>query len=167
MLRFFTRKQCKKAMEMSAIVLLMATVATQAAGTPTQYIEKAIYASGAANVSPANGGEYVYGGGRADGRIPVKALLTGPVERQSYVYFTPDEERLLLSFRDRQLAKVVKAKLLKERTHFVKVRSVQRRPLNWPKVVLRGNEICVPELASSDAADWKDHLTCFQSKDQH
>jgi hypothetical protein len=56
------------------------------------------------------------------------------------------------------LAARVKADLVVARKRHVQATG----KFEWPKVVVRADEICVPELASSDAADWRDHLVCHR-----
>lgn len=164
MLRSFTRKQCKKDMQIRAFFLAAVAVMIDASASvsTSTYVAKPVYGSGSANVAPANGGEYVYGAVRPDGRVKTRAILTGAIERNDYKFFTPDEERALLAFKNAELAKVVRAKLASERARHAKKHP--RLALKWPKVVLRGSQVCVPELASSEADDWKDHLTCYDAE---
>jgi hypothetical protein len=59
--------------------------------------------------------------------------------------------------KDRRLAEYAKKKLVAQRkAYFAKVAKY-----DWPQMTIKGDEICVPELSSKDATDWKEHLTCY------
>lgn len=117
------------------------------------------FTSGAATFVNPYGGDYFYLPEIDDGRISVRPILVSRPPRE-YEYFSAEEEAALGRLYDELLEKKIKRRLIAERKAFLaKARSYQ-----WPKVVIQGNEICVPELASSDAADWQEHLTCYVEK---
>jgi hypothetical protein len=124
---------------------------------PTGFAPRAPYASGAAVIEPAFGGEYVHARPQADARRRSPALLAGAPARQTWVFFSAEEEQALLRYRDQQLA--VRLHAAAARVPRVRVARV-----DWPKVVVRGGTVCVPELASSDAPDWRAHLVCHRAE---
>lgn len=130
-------------------------------GTESHFVLRGPYASGAANVAPAVGGEYVYGRAAVDARPVTQAMLIGTPPRTDYTLLSPDEEEALVRMQDAQHSAEVRRNLLVARAQY----SAKRPNIKWPKVVLRGQEVCVPELASSEADDWKDHLTCYRLKE--
>lgn len=151
-------------MQIRSLFAVIVVMSANAYGTTSSFVTKPVFGSGAANVAPANGGEYVYIQPVADGRVKAKAILVGAVERTDYKFFTLSEERALLAFKNAELAKMVKAVLAKARVRQLK--RVRRASLKWPKVVLRGTQVCVPELVSSEADNWKDHLTCYDAAEK-
>jgi len=124
---------------------------------PTTFvgIQKAM--GGSAIVEFSDGGEYVYASPQKDNRPATQPILMGPVPRQSYRYFSQAEEQALLAFKNKKLAAQVKAEVIVSRKKHV----AKTQHFDWPKVVLIGKQVCVPELADADAADWKEHLTCI------
>jgi hypothetical protein len=143
---------------MKPVVFILAMSCLHAAAAPVAFVERAPYASGAAVIEPAAGGEYVYGAPVLDGRLRTQAVLVGAPQRQAYVFFSAEEEAALLAYRDQALAEQLKRRVASARKrHYNATAS-----LDWPKVVVRADEICVPELASSSAADWRDHLVCHR-----
>lgn len=140
------------------ISIVMICCPVSAGATQSSYELKGIYASGAANIESSNVGEYVYKPIQADKRVSVPAFMTGPIERQSYDFFSAEEEQALIQYRDKQLAEFLKEKVIvRRKKHFKKTQNYI-----WPKVVVRETEICVPELVNSESPDWKEHLTCYQ-----
>jgi hypothetical protein len=141
---------------MIRLAFLLIPVCLPAIAAPTGFAERGLYASGAANVEPAYGGEFVFAAPPADGRRKTQAVLVGRPERQIYTFMSAQEELALLDYRDKELAK---------RAAAMRALTVQhaRRPfpkIDWPKVVVRGGDICVPTLDYSEATDWRDHLVC-------
>lgn len=132
-----------------------------AAGSESYFLRSAPYSSGAANVAPANGGEYIYGRAPGDGRTASTAFLVGKPLRTDFSFISPAEEEAFVRMLDQRRAEEVKRNLDLARAKV----ATMRKGLAWPRVVLRGNEICVPELASSEATDWKEHLTCYRGKE--
>jgi len=128
---------------------------------PSAFEDKQIYGSGAANVAPAFGGEYLYKTPAGDGRAIVPAIFTGQVKRQVYQFFSAEEEKALIQYKAKQQAEIHKAKLAAY--HIAGSSKKTPENLRWPRVIVRDADICVPELASSESSDWKDHLICHQS----
>jgi len=143
---------------MKTLVFALAVLCGQALAAPTGFAERARFGSGAAIVEPAAGGEYVHGRQVADSRVRTTPVLVQVPQRQAYVFFSPEEELALLNFRDQQLAVRIKERVVASRQRHHRATA----NFNWPKVVVRAEEICVPELASSEAADWRDHLVCHR-----
>jgi hypothetical protein len=161
MLNFFTIKQLEKPMFLLTLLTVGLVTAPLGSGSETHFSRSVPHGSGAANVAPANGGEYVYGGGTADARTKSAALLVGKPLRTDFSFISPaEEEAFVRMLGDRRAAEVRGALNLAR----AKV-AAKRKELVWPKVVLRGNEICVPELASSESVEWKEHLTCYRGKE--
>jgi len=127
-----------------------------AAASPTAFAERSRFASGAAIIEPAYGGEYIDAVQWRDSRVRTGALLLQAPLRQTYVFFSIEEEQALLNFRDQQRA----AAAAIHGPASIKRRTPPTVAVAWPKVVLRGDEICVPQLSSSEANDWRDHLVC-------
>lgn len=143
-------------MKCSAFLLSILCLPVFAA--PTGFAERGRYGSGAAVIEPAVGGEYVDGEQQSDRRVRTVPILLQVPQRQTYAFFSVEEEQALLRYRDQRFAARVKTQVVAARKRHVE--STGR--FDWPKVVVRANEICVPELASSDAADWRDHLVCHR-----
>lgn len=143
---------------MKPFALIFAVLSVPALAAPTGFAERGRYASGAAIVEPAAGGEYVHAPQMVDQRLRTRPVLTVALERQAYVFFSAEEEQALLNYRDRQLASFLKDRVVVARKRHYRATG----KLDWPKVVVRADEICVPELASSEAADWRSHLVCHR-----
>lgn len=141
---------------MKSVALILSIACVQAVAAPARFTERAPYASGAAVIAPAAGGEYVYGEAVADGRLRTRPVLASAPQRQTWTFFSAEEEAALLAYRDQTLAQQLKRQVVVARQRHHRATGT----LDWPKVVVRASEICVPELASSDAADWRDHLVC-------
>lgn len=136
--------------------LAIAAACPPAVATPTGFVERPRVVSGAAIVESAVGGEYAYADQLRDARVRTRPFLARAPVRQSYVFFSAEEEQALLRYHGEQLAKHASQRLA----------AIRKRPastgqkLNWPRVVVRPGEICVPELAKSEAPDWREHLVC-------
>ena len=144
-------------MKWSALLVAGLLGTSSAIAEPTTFIgiEKAL--GGSAIVEFTDGGEYVYASPQKDNRPTTKPILMGAVPRQSYRYFSQAEEQALLAFKNTKLAALVKAEVIVSRKKHV----AKTQHYDWPKVVLVGKQVCVPELADADGADWKEHLTCI------
>ena len=125
------------------------------------YIKNEGYSSGWANIYPPQGGMYVYTPAAPDSRIKTQPFSIGRTKRQTYQLFSAQEEAALWLIRERKI--MAAAAVIQEK----KGRRTFRRSLAWPKVVVRGTEICVPILGHSDSSDWKQHLTCWSPKDSY
>lgn len=138
-------------------IFTLAGFSLNAHAEKTAFKERAPYASGAAEIQPFAGGEYVYDTQEVDTRIVSKAFISSQVKRTDFSFFTADEEEALLRFKDKEIEKLVKQKLLEQRSLHLN----KKKNYLWPKVVLRGSLICVPEIENSEAIDWREHLTCY------
>lgn len=124
------------------------------------------YSAGQAVVRPANGGRYIYGAPRPDGRDTHGVRYTaGRPDRARYTLFSAQEEDALWRLRDQKreaaekvIADAEKAKAKTRRHHVV---------LDWPKVVSRGASICVPQSGFGNSSDWKQHLLCWKTDTRH
>lgn len=123
------------------------------------YAEKQVYSSGAGNVMPSYGGEYVYGEVVADGRREFPAMLLSSYVRHDYALFSYEEESELRALKDQKLAKFALEKEAAERKAYL----AKVSKYDWPKIVVNGDQVCVPELASSEANNWKGKLTCYST----
>jgi hypothetical protein len=128
--------------------------------------------AGAANFKQATDAEFIYG-------EPPKAkndlvLMIGPPQRRHFEYLSAEEEAAMWQFRlkKRQEAaqKIALESSAKEEpampTSAAPIRKTKSSAakFKWPRVVLKHNSICVPVLAKSEAADWRNHLTCWSSR---
>lgn len=141
---------------MKPIGLVVTLLCLPALAAPTGFAERARYASGAAIIEPAAGGEYIYAQQQVDARVRTRPVLISSPERQTYAFFSAEEEQALLRYRDQQQASLRKQRLVAARKRHYRASG----RLDWPKVIVRADEICVPELASSESLDWRDHLVC-------
>ena len=101
------------------------------------------------------GGEYVYLPHR-NSQAPSKAFTIGQPAKWRTVLPSQQEEEMV------QTQETEKPKV-----QLAQAPTIKRKPapkLDWPKVVVMGDEICVPVLAKSDSSDWKSHLTCVEVK---
>lgn len=118
------------------------------------------YASGPVEIQPYAGGEYYYSTKETDTRESTPAIISGYVKRTDYLFFTAEEEEALLQFKDKIIENSVKKKLKEQRQLYLK----KRKNYLWPKVVIQGMQICVPEIESSESSEWREHLTCYDQE---
>lgn len=121
------------------------------------------WASTAAYPATAIGvGEYQYKTPPADSRKHGQAFAIGKPKRTDFVFFTDEEEETLWS--------ILQSKIIAEQAEADRIAKAQKQARNgglklvWPRVVVEGSQICVPELAHSDSNDWRDHLTCWDGE---
>jgi len=147
---------------MKPIVLAFCLMCAPVLAAPTGFVERARDANGAAIIEPAAGGEYVHASQLLDTRVRTRPVLVTLPERQAYVFFSAEEEDALLRYRDQELPRLLgeHVAVARKRHHHAIAK------LEWPKVFVRAHEICVPELASSELADWRDHLVCHPRSDR-
>lgn len=139
-----------------------ASVAAALPNDAVTYIEHGPYGAGAATLRPANGGLYVYSTNPVvDGRGNVRYMIGKP-PRQNYDLFSAKEEEALYQMRADQIAAIESAR---NRARMKRTRFHAQPKLNWPKVVVVGDRTCVPQLKFADAADWKEHLVCWNAGD--
>lgn len=138
-------------------MLLNAALGIAAEGDIT-YVNSGTYVAGAAVVRFPHGGEYVYGAPPSDGR-PAQRFMIGKPERQSYDFFSAQEEAALWQMRQDQLTALNNVP-----AHVTRHRPRSHRVLNWPKVVVAGPKVCVPRLAFATAPDWQEHLVCWNGE---
>ena len=148
----------------TAIILLSASVNAMSIELPSchgkDYCE--IYEvvppfyNGVANIQFPNGGTYFY-----SNTVPAPSwvgtpVVMGVIRRTQWQFFAPDEEEALLQLKDKKLAEIAKKNAIADRKAYLK----QVSRYDWPKILLKNGQLCVPELASSEAKDWKKHLIC-------
>jgi len=134
----------------------------QSQDNPSTFVLTKFGSVGWVNISSPEGGVYVYGD---EPMLHPKgaAFTLGKTQRFDYDFFSYQEEEALWLVREDQL-KAIETQELGERLALRK--RVHKSPqINWPKVVVRGNQVCVPLLESSEASDWKSHLTCTEVTD--
>ena len=136
----------------------MAVASASAMGQGSYHLQES-YMSGAAIYVNPYGGDYFYLPMVNDGRPLTPPMLVSRPPRE-YEFFSAEEEEALTKLYDSEVSKRVKARLLAQRKAYL----AKVSKYNWPKVVVEGNEICVPELASSESADWKSNLICYEQK---
>lgn len=119
---------------------------------------------GGANIANPYGGVYVYRAALPDdGRRPSRAVL-GERARTEFTLFSAEEEDALWRMRDRLLHPAPPLSVRRTRQVTSTHPALADRRLVWPKVVLQGSRTCVPELAFSEAPDWREHLVCWSSE---
>ncbi len=107
--------------------------------------------SGVGNVVFTQGGEYVHGKKQSDRRVATPPFLLSKGTRHEYEYFSSYEVAALEKLYASEVEKLRKS-------------SAPKIHLDWPKVVIRNGEVCVPELPFSNTAEWQSHLICWQEK---
>ncbi len=139
---------------LSAVLLLLAT---RVAATEAYFKSIPMYSSGAANIQEQNGGTYVYGS-QKDFRKESKPIVLEKNRATYYELVTIQEEEALLQMRD----KILGERLLKEQVRQRRAYLAAVKKLDWPKVVVIENKVCVPTIASSGSRDWKADMTCYE-----
>ena len=103
------------------------------------------------------GGEFIYGT-TANDRARTKAFTIGKKTELRDVIPSAQEEAAT------QLAQAVQTITETPPTKPLRKVSQPRPRIDWPKVVVMGDEVCVPVLAKSESNDWQSHLTCVEVK---
>ncbi len=104
-------------------------------------------------------GQFLYGepvANRVIGGVPNKAFAIGGLERKDYEFFSYQEEEALWLVMQDQIAAMQPKPKRKANP------SLAAQKMNWPKVVVRDSQVCVPVLESANADDWREHLTCTE-----
>ncbi len=131
-----------------------------------EYMYSHPYASGAATINtPA---EYIYSAPLHDDRpVGAAAYTAGKVPRQTYDLYSAYREAALWQIREDQ-----RIALLKEhqgQVHHAHHRHTGKRHAHCvhhapqAKVVILGDQTCVPQVEFADSRDWKDHLVCWNT----
>jgi hypothetical protein len=119
---------------------------------------------GGATIANPYGGEFVY---RAqpvsDGRRPGHYLL-GERIRDEFTLFSAEEEEALWRLREQFSSPSTVTPRIFARSLPRVHRTVKTAAIDWPRVVVQGTKTCVPHLAFSELADWRDHLVCWSSE---
>lgn len=141
----------------SAILILASALHTMPAlAIDAYHLPIPVHSSGAGNIQYQDGGTYIYGQ-QNDRRQKTQAIALEKSNRIDFELFTADEEEALTSMHDKILRDQLRDEQIRQRKAFI----ASAQKIDWPKVIRRDNQICVPVLASSEASDWKDHLTCY------
>ncbi len=119
---------------------------------PARHEKASIEGAGWANVDYPQG-RYVYGS-ETDSRLKAPPILFGRPERQDWQFFSWEEEQALWLLMQDKLAQMSPP----QKMAFHKAHT--NKNLKWPRVVVKGSEVCVPRLEKSDDDDWQEHLTC-------
>lgn len=143
-----------------ALLITFCLGAGSTAAEQANFIPSSSESAGWVNLEPKAGGQYIYQDTPNDNRPAINPILMQERERTEFVFFSPQEQFALESLRERKLSQWEKQFRSSNRFH----RRSFFLNLAWPKVVIRENEICVPELAFSEQKNWKDHLTCWSNE---
>lgn len=142
-----------------AISAVAATAHAAEFAAPARFEKSADQGAGWVNFSTPEG-QFVYGepsSNRSTMSAANKAFLIGGLERKDYEFFSYQEEEALWLVMQDQIA-AMQPKPKRKPNH---VLAAQK--MNWPKVVVRDSEVCVPVLESANAEDWREHLTCTEA----
>lgn len=135
------------------------------------FITHGTRASGWTNIQPAVGGSYVHSKNKADEQPRTdETIMLGKPSRQYYDAFTASEQEAIWNYRHQQQVKLEQARLDEVRAVAASKAIAHKNAmmkLNWPRVVLRNGEVCVPSLDMSDSPDWKDYLLCTHHEVSH
>ena len=124
------------------------------------FVKSGVYSSGSANISSPQGGMYIYTPPTPDSRIKTPPFSIGRAKRQTYQLFSAQEEEALWLMREENSQASddgIETEVQKPKGH----PKLAKYSLDWPKVVVRGSDICVPVLDHSDSKDWQQYLTCW------
>ena len=167
---FFTYYNCiiKTRASLVAVLALLSIGSLSAQELDTSgYIKTDGQLAGWVNVIHPQGGIYIYTPPQPDARLKAQAFSVGRVERQTYQLFSAQEEEVLWNLREKKNLAVSQTQELAGGSSKRRRPITIQRSLAWPKVIVRGVEVCVPVLAHSDANDWQDHLTCWSPEVNH
>ena len=131
----------------------------------SNFVKTPYLGAGSAVIEPSNGGTYVYGERMRDARIPSPAIMVSSPARIEFVLFSAQEESDLWSYKQSQLERSQQEeidRLTKAQAQAQKQANIKYKSIKWPKVVLRGDSVCVPLVDFSESGDWRDHLTCTE-----
>lgn len=148
-------------MRKHSFLLVVSLLSLHAHGMDAHFSSLPTYSSGSANIKEVDGGTYVYGS-QKDFRPTTLPVAIEPVRRRDYELVTLEEEEALLSMRNKALAERLRRDQVRQRKAYV----ARVQKMDWPKVVLKGTQICVPDLENSDAKSWKEYLICYTDAEQ-
>ena len=126
-----------------------------------EFIAQELVSAGAAHLTSPNGGAYVYGPAQRDARRTVEAFPIGGAKRHDYVFFDDQEEAALWAM----LQEGTQPNNPEVRRQLVHRTRVHPKILEWPRVVMNGQQVCVPKTQFAWATDWRDHLTCWSKEE--
>lgn len=138
------------------LLLSLLVYVGHASATEAYFQPVPMYSSGAANIREQNGGTYVYGS-QKDFRKESQPIALEKNRTRYFELVTVQEEEALLQMRD----KILSERLLKEQVRQRRAYLAAVKKLDWPKVSVIGDEVCVPTLVSSESTDWKSDMTCY------
>ncbi len=122
----------------------------------TKFIDPSVGRSGWVNIATPEG-QYIYGNATS-ARGSMRAFTIGTEPRKSYEFFSHQEEEALWLVMQNQIEAMQPPPLRKTTS---RARAAAQK-INWPRVVLREGEVCVPVVEKSNSEDWKDHLICTE-----
>ena len=134
---------------------LMQACAAQNLQNNATFKERGLVGAGSANLTSPAQGTYVHGAELPDGRRARPAFLVGTVSRHDYDLFSDQEEAALWQLKHDALQPAPRP--AKPRTRRLHVAASSA----WPRVIVQGQRVCVPVLASATSDDWREHLTCW------
>lgn len=141
-----------------AISAVSATAHAAEFAAPARFEKSSDRGAGWVNFSTPEG-QFVYGEAevnRVIGAAQSKPFFIGGLERKDYEFFSYQEEEALWLVMQDQIAAMQPKPKRKANP------SLAAQHMNWPKVVVRDSEVCVPVLESANAEDWREHLTCTE-----
>lgn len=132
------------------------------------YIRSSTYPAGWVNITTPQEGMHIYTQPTIDTRRKTQAFSVGRPERQTYSFFSAQEEEALWLLREKKnLAIAASLNESGPRRSLHHRHTLSASSIGWPKVLVRGDEICVPMLEHSDSKDWAEHLKCWSREAAH
>lgn len=139
-----------------SLLALSGIACAEETAAQAKFIDPSVWRSGWVNIASPEG-QYIYGNA-ASTRGSMRAFTIGTEPRKSYEFFSHQEEEALWLVMQNQ----VEAMQLPARPKTASRARVATQKINWPRVVLRAGEVCVPVVEKSNSEDWKDHLICTE-----
>jgi hypothetical protein len=150
----------------AAVMITTASAHGLAQTEVSNFLKSPTQASDWVVVVNPHGGQYVYTPKAKDLRESRPAFFVGRPDPQKFQLHSAEEEDALWRLRvqnDLVTSLAVNPSMGRVITEFSK----QKKRLIWPKVELRGNLTCVPELAFSDQVNWQPHSVCWNPGTSH
>lgn len=157
-----------------ALAFALMGACAQEIGYNASYVAQSPSPAGTALLKPNLGGAYVYGPEVKDPRPTIPAFAVGNATRDSYVFFSAQEEEVLWAQQQKFLDEIeneaASAQLSAQREAHLIAKSRRRKSpapapasFDWPRVVINGPSICVPSLSFANSNEWREHLICWNN----
>jgi hypothetical protein len=122
--------------------------------------------AGSVRLEQSFGGLYAYSDPSAPrpDRAPISHLVVGPRPMAQFTLLSAEEEAAMWALRERQRAAVASGTASFSAGGRSRHRHRNGHAANEacaPRVVESDESTCVPDLAHSDAPDWREHLVCW------